>query len=217
MIALFFDTETTGFKHGEFIPEIVQIGALLQDTETRRILAELNVIVTAKEPIPQVVSDIHGITDELNAAFGVASVPAESMFGLMVQMADVVVAHNIAFDIGIIKDAWPMASSLLADKQQYCTMLRATEIVGIPHSRGSGYKNPKLAEAYRFFYEADFENAHDAMADVRACRDVYFALLNGAPERKPAVTSKQTVLELIEQSKEKDLPLTWLAKQITEL
>lgn len=176
MIALFFDTETTGFKHGDFVPEIVQIGAVLQDTVSRRVLGELNIIVTAKNPIPQVVSDIHGITDELSAAFGIESSVAEHLFSQLVIRADVLVAHNIQFDLGIIKGAWPLADVEMSVKKRYCTMLGATKVVGIPRSYGGGHKNPKLIEAYRFFFATDFANAHDAMADVRACRDVYFAL-----------------------------------------
>ena len=44
----------------------------------------------------------------------------------------------------------------------------------------TGYKRPSLTETYRHFFGRDFDGAHDAMADVRACRDVYFALLDGA-------------------------------------
>ena len=42
----------------------------------------------------------------------------------------------------------------------------------------TGYKNPSLPRTYRHFFGRDFDGAHDAMADVRACRDVFFA-----PER----------------------------------
>lgn len=182
MIALFFDTETTGFKSKTFTPEIVQIGALLQDTETKRVLAELNVIVAVKEPIPEVVSNIHGITDELARLYGVAGKEAELMFETLVNMADVVVAHNIDFDMGIIRDTWPIAFATLETKDQFCTMREATNVIQLPPgnyhgSRYSKYKPPKLIEAYRHFFDADFDNAHDAMADVRACRDVYFALM----------------------------------------
>jgi DNA polymerase-3 subunit epsilon len=177
VIALIFDTETTGFKSSTFTPEIVQIGALVQDTDTKRVLAELNVIVTAKNPIPPRVSEIHGITDELNALYGIDSRGAESMFGLLAQMSDTIVAHNIVFDMGIIKDAWPVAYGILSSKVGFCTMVESESIVGLAGSHAGGTKYPKLIEAYRHFYGKDFDNAHDAMADVRACRDVYFALL----------------------------------------
>lgn len=216
MIALFFDTETTGFKHGDFIPEIVQIGAVVQDTDTKRVLAELNVIVGADNPIPAEVSAIHGITDELSEKFGIDGGAAETMFGLMVQMSDILVAHNISFDLGIIKDVWPVAYGLMADKEQFCTMRKAEAIVGLSGTHAGRTKYPKLIEAYRHFYGKDFDNAHDAMADVRACRDVFFALFEERPAYEPK-DSKQKLLDLIEESKNKMAPLTWLTAEINKL
>lgn len=177
MIALIFDTETTGFKHGDFIPEIVQIGAVLQDIESRRVLAELNVICKPLNPIPAEVSAIHGITDDLAERYGVAQDKAGDMFADIVRMADVVVAHNLSFDLGIVRDRWPAAHEALMAKDQFCTMVESTAIVGIQKTHGGGNKFPKLVEAYAYFHDgATFDNAHDAMADVRACRDVFFAL-----------------------------------------
>jgi hypothetical protein len=46
----------------------------------------------------------------------------------------------------------------------------------LPNSRG-GYKWPTLDEAYRVLVDpSGFKDAHDAMADTRACRGVYYAL-----------------------------------------
>ncbi len=40
------------------------------------------------------------------------------------------------------------------------------------------YKWPKLQETYKFLFGEEFEGAHDAMADVRACARIYFELRN---------------------------------------
>ena len=37
-------------------------------------------------------------------------------------------------------------------------------------------KTPKLVEAYTHFFGKSFANAHSAMADVRACKEVFFRL-----------------------------------------
>ena len=37
-------------------------------------------------------------------------------------------------------------------------------------------KAPKLTKAYQFFFGKDFDGAHNAMNDVLATRDVFFAL-----------------------------------------
>lgn len=38
------------------------------------------------------------------------------------------------------------------------------------------HKTPNLGEAYRHFFGRDFDGAHNALADVSACRDIYFAM-----------------------------------------
>jgi DNA polymerase-3 subunit epsilon len=184
MIALFFDTETTGFRSAEFIPEIVQIGAVLQDTESRRVFGELDLIVKPKQHIPAQVSEIHGIDDEIARKYGIDKDVADNMFALLAAKADVLVAHNIAFDTDIIDGAWDISRAIVADKKQVCTMRSLITIMKLPKKSPSmfhdslhdQYKAPKLSEAYRHFFDRDFDNAHDAMADVRACRDVYFAM-----------------------------------------
>lgn len=177
MIALFFDTETTGFKSKDFTPEIVQIGAILQDTDSKRVLGELNLIVRAKEPIPEKVSTIHGITDDISARFGVTSDIADNMFALMAAKADLLVAHNIDFDLGIIDGAWVVSRPIAQMKAHYCTMRNCSRFDDTPRRHAGRNEFTKLTDAYKYFHGVDFENAHDAMADVRACRDLYFKLI----------------------------------------
>ena len=177
MIALFFDTETTGFKSSTYTPRIVQLAAVLQDTETKRVLQELNTMIfTDGFEIPERVAEIHGVTNPLADRFGLGVQLVDQLFGTMILKADVIVAHNIGFDVGMVKDNLPVSFDVLVNKEQFCTMAGSTDIVGIPKSHAGGNKFPRLAEAYRHFFGEDFANAHDAMADVRACRDVYFAI-----------------------------------------
>lgn len=173
MVALFFDTETTGFKGSR----VVQLGALLQDTETGRVISEFNgMVLTEGVEIPQAVIDVHGITNEHADKYGYSMNVVDYIFGRMIQGADLLVAHNIDFDLNIVMTNLPKSAELIKDKQQYCTMLNAVDLVGIKKSHGGGNKWPKLIETYRYFFDKDFDGAHDAMIDVRACRDVYFAL-----------------------------------------
>lgn len=179
MIALFFDTETTGFKSHSFTPEIVQIGAILQDTDSKRVLSELNLIVWPKNPIPPATTEIHGITDEVAKRFGVTPDIADNMFAILASKADVIVAHNIQFDVGILDGIWPISGPIAKTKEQYCTMLNCSRFDDIPRRHAGRKQFTKLADAYKYFHGEDFTNAHDAMADVRACRDVYFKLVEG--------------------------------------
>lgn len=191
MIGLFFDTETTGFKTSVYTPSIVQIGAILQNCDSRRVLGEINLILHVNELVPAEAAAIHGIDDAMIAAYGMNSSLAEMLFTDFVRRADRLVAHNIRFDVGIIKDYWPHAYAAMEPKEQYCTMLRLTPF-DIPKAHAGKSRWPKLTDAYRYFVGEELVGAHDAMADVRGCRDVYF----GIEERIPRCTACSGLLTL---------------------
>jgi hypothetical protein len=57
-------------------------------------------------------------------------------------------------------------------------MKASTDLCKLPSQfKRGGYKWPKLQEAYKHFFGEEFASAHDAMADLRACRRVFFHLL----------------------------------------
>lgn len=194
---LFFDTETTGIRRGGFIPRVVQIGALLTDDEGRT-RAELNLILFPKGfDVPVDASNVHGMTTEICQQFGINREIGLHAFFELVDLADTIVAHNIEYDLDLLdieirayngdhttKDLW---QSALDKSQKFCTMLNSRDTLCLPLSAAQAsffadkgidqkYKNPRLQEAYQHFFQKDFEGAHDAMADVRACRDVFFEL-----------------------------------------
>jgi DNA polymerase-3 subunit epsilon len=51
----------------------------------------------------------------------------------------------------------------------YCTLINARKVMG-------GKSGHTLGEAYKHFTGKDFENAHNAIHDVRACLEVYFGI-----------------------------------------
>lgn len=178
---LFFDTETTGKadfhapSDAPHQPHIVQLATLLTDDAGKEI-SSLNVIVNPGVCIPVEASLIHGITDQLALKYGVPLKDALSMFMLLWDKADQLIAHNISFDLKLIKIASRRTGlDYAAPTNHYCTMHNSTKICQIPGTRG-GYKWPKLSEAYRHAFGEDFSGAHNAMDDVRACAKLYFWL-----------------------------------------
>ena len=195
---LFFDTETTGIRKNGFIPRVVQIGALLADNEGRTI-SELNVLRHPEgfDEVPVEASNVHGFTTDMVKEYGISREIGLMTFFELLDKADVLVAHNIEYDLDlmnieinefsgdhVMKDLW---RECLGKAQIFCTMNQSRDLIQLPLSAAQAsvfkdkgitqqYKNPRLTEAYRHFFNEDFEGAHDAMADVRACRDVYFKL-----------------------------------------
>lgn len=173
-IGLVFDTETTGWPSEKSPCGIVQIAAILQRLDgSKRVLGEINFIVKPTRPITPGAQEVHGISLELAERFGMTNTAAEIDFIQLAQKADVLIAHNIDFDMKAVRDAWPHAYEVLLGKQQYCTMKEGLQF-DIPKAHAGSSKYPKLSDAYRFFKGVELDGAHDAMIDARACRDVFF-------------------------------------------
>jgi DNA polymerase III subunit epsilon len=182
---LFFDTETTGLPKDGHDARIVQLAALLTDHEGNPI-ADMNMIITPDGyDIPEGASAIHGITTERAIREGLPRIVVMNLFQSMVERSDMIIAHNMAFDYQCyVRECQAVDyPDAMIGKQTACTMKMATPIVQCPptqrmidYGRGHQYKNCTLQEAHVHFFGREFEGAHDALADVRACRDVFFAM-----------------------------------------
>lgn len=179
---LFIDTETTGFPRPSLAiddacqPRLVQLAAVLAD-EAGDEKAHASLLVRPDGwTIPPDASQVHGLTDAECATYGVDVVVALGVLRAMGRGCDAVVAHNHEFDAFVLGGEFKRArADYPLTASSFCTMLAATDVCRIPGRRG-GYKWPKLAEAHRIICGCDFQDAHDAMADVRACMRIYFKL-----------------------------------------
>lgn len=192
-LKLFFDTETTGlpdFKapsESAHQPHIVQLAALLVDMDTRETIQSMDVIIRPDGwTIPDDVAAVHGITTEHAAEVGIPEQLAVSMF-MELWAGRARVAHNEQFDARIVRIALMRfhsedAADIWKSGPTECTARLATPICALPPTekmKAVGrfhHKTPNLGEAYRHFTGKELENAHSAMADVLACRDVFFAI-----------------------------------------
>ncbi len=175
---LLFDVETTGKADmkasvtAPHQPRIVQLAALLIDGE--RELACLNVVIKPEGfLIPQDAAKIHGITDEIAWQIGVYAAPTLAIFNDLINHADWIVGHNIPFDIfcAQVELSHRGYANPFADKPTFCTMRSSTDICKLPGPYG--YKWPKLSEVYKFAFQEDLQNSHNAMVDLRATLRVY--------------------------------------------
>jgi DNA polymerase-3 subunit epsilon len=199
---LFFDTETTGLAdfnaraRDPKQPHIVQLAAILTDDEGRA-REEHNIIVKPDGwEIPKEASDYHGITQDIALQFGLLEKQVAEIFLAMLKRAGLLVAHNLMFDKFIARIAM-RRYELIADADDqwwktfpiFCTMKAMTNVCKIPPTEAmratgrNGFKNPKLQEAYQTAFGKPFEGAHDAMADIRACKELYFWLKKPADKK----------------------------------
>ncbi|NRA62259.1 MAG: 3'-5' exonuclease [Psychrobium sp.] len=187
---LFFDTETTGLpvwkepSGGDNQPHLVQLAAILANAETREEIASMDVIIKPDGwEIPKVTSDIHGITNEYANSVGITEKLALDVFLDLQKGADRV-SYNRTFDQRIIRIAAKRYSNEImvaewANKDNYhCAMLAAKPIVKCPAKTPGKIKTPKLQDAYKYFFADEFDGAHSALADTRACMKVYWATLD---------------------------------------
>lgn len=194
-----YDTETTGFIHYKkgfsdaAQPYLVQIGGMLFDDDTRRVLAEINLLATPSVLIPPAASEVHGITDAMVQSAGLPYNVVLPMFNNIIKKADRLVCHNVDYDLRIMHIAYCRMKydmQVLKSKPHICTMQTTTPILKLPHKKGGrGYKWPNLQEAYKSFVdEKGFEGAHDAMEDVRATSKVFWSLVDsGHPLKEKAI------------------------------
>lgn len=198
MLVFAYDTETTGmvlFKersNDPRQPHIVQIAGALADTETREVVASIDLIVRPDGwEISDEMAEIHGITQEQATRLGVSEPMAMSSALQLWQIADYRLAHNEQFDSRIMRAAIARyGDETTAERWKQgraeCTAKLCRPICAIPPTPNmvaAGFnspKTPKLQEAYQHFYGHPFEGAHSAMPDVLACLDVYWAASGAA-------------------------------------
>lgn len=198
MRALIYDTETTGLplwndpSDDPRQPHIVQLAAMLVDLDAQKTISSLDLIIAPDGwSIPPEMTAIHGIEDTYARQVGVLEELALSAFMALWLKADVRIAHNESFDARIVRIALKRhmsdAPAKLHDDwkagKAECTQKMSTPILALPPTDkmmkagfGHKYKSANLREAYKFFYQTDFDGAHSAMADAQACAAVYYAI-----------------------------------------
>lgn len=185
---LFFDLETTGLPKNwaapttdvDNWPHIVQIAWILYIGE-RKVSSNDFIIKPQGFKIPEESSKIHRITNEIASEYGF-----DIGYALKQMIADIrpetdpideVIAHNISFDRSVFQANYfrTFNKEFRFTPENVCTMRATTNICKIPSGRG-GYKWPKLQELHNFLFGCDFEDAHDALADIEATAKCYFEL-----------------------------------------
>lgn len=187
---LFNDTETNkllDFKRDLMEPDqarICELAAILTDEEGN-VQEELNCLIKPDGwAMEEEASSINGITMEMLEKDGVPIREAMEKFLSMKARAKTRISHNISYD----KRMLARETLLLGlehnseGMETFCTMTASKPICQLPPTNKmmaagfKSFKSPKLQEAYQHFYGKEFEGAHRAMDDTRACMAIYFKL-----------------------------------------
>jgi len=155
---------------------MIQIAWLIYNEKGERIENKDFIIKPEGFTIPKEASNIHGISTEKAIKEGVDLTMVLQEFAALIEKADFVVAHNIAFDEKIIGAEFfrKNIETSLFKKPRLCTMNSSTNYCKI--SGQYGYKWPKLSELHIKLFGENFEEAHNAAADINATAKCFWKL-----------------------------------------
>lgn len=194
---MIFDVETTGLVSAkmeiEKYPYITQITMIIFDIMNRKIVRTHNhyIKLPAEVKIPEIVTEITGITRELCDECGISIIDALQTFYNEIQNVRVVVAHNIDFDRRVVMGEfhrnranfgenvpnWENLSifqgileDTASEPRMYCTMKNSQFVCNIKMKNG-GIKFPKLLETFKYYFpnEPEPQNLHNSMVDTLIC------------------------------------------------
>lgn len=186
MMSLIFDVETSGlFPRGANYKNIadfdnarlVSICWILTQGDT--MVEQAYFVIKPDFIIPQESIAIHGITNEYAQENGVHVLEVLNNFMASVAKCQSVVAHNIAFDETIVKSELLRAGlkdhiETFKNTHKICTMIKGRQYMRVR-------KYPKLAELYKFLYNDEIQNAHNAVFDTKYCFHCYIKLFPADP------------------------------------
>lgn len=184
---LIFDTETTGLPQNYHAPvsdsgnwpRMVQLAWEIHDKTGRLVEAKSYIVKPEGFTIPFSAAKVHGISTEKALADGHDLRFVLKEFSRALENCSVVVGHNIEFDLKIAGAEFYRTAieDQLKTKNKICTMESSTLFCALPGGKGGKYKWPNLTELHNKLFEEDFQEAHNASADVAATARCFLELI----------------------------------------
>ena len=207
---LIFDTETTGIPHNKTAPitdlnnwpRLVQLAWQLHDAHGK-LLSQHNYIIKPDGfDIPFKAEQVHGISTQRAIQEGHELKSILALFEKDLAKTQVLVGHNIEFDINIIgaeliRSALPTEGFLALQKID--TGIASIEFCQLQGGIGGRLKMPRLNELHEKLFGEKFDDAHDASYDVAATARSFFGLV----EKKVIKPFDSTPVEEIEYEEPK--------------
>lgn len=172
MIALLFDTETSGliFNHTVKLdqqPEVIEFYGCLADLSSEgQILKELDLLIKPSKPLSdkpnlgdkKSIIDITGITNEMLSDQPSFKQVADDICNLL-ENAPVVMAHNVSFDMEMIDLEFERLQRRVRWPTAICTVEATIYLKGT---------RLNLTNLHQWLFQAPFPDAHRAKPDTLA-------------------------------------------------
>jgi DNA polymerase III epsilon subunit-like protein len=208
-----FDTETTGLPKSKIIneltlqlwPHIVQFSYIIYDTELKKIIKTVDLIIRIPENIniSDEVSDIHGITNFISqtSQYKIEDALIHFSNDYLNYGIDLIVGHNLSFDINMLKvelmreisngqnnlndkriflQLLEILDDMKPESQElYCTMQKTIGLCNLKAKTKYGkeyVKFPKLNELHMKLFNSSPRNLHNSLNDVLICLRCYYML-----------------------------------------
>ncbi|QIG59855.1 hypothetical protein [Dishui Lake phycodnavirus 4] len=174
-----FDTETTGLPGTRQCPtsdnvyhwdkcRILSIAAIKYSSRGRELSRLYSIIKPDTFKVDA--THIHGITEEMAETKGKPFGDVYKEFVSMLHRSDILVAHNIRFDWDVLKAECLRRNidfSPVENMKPVCTLDLVKKWYGKPM---------KLVILYKELFGKEFDGAHNALEDAKACAEVYSVL-----------------------------------------
>jgi DNA polymerase III epsilon subunit-like protein len=122
------------------------------------------------------VAMIHGLTHERLMADGVPVIEALDYYNGILDGNPVIVGYNASFDLKVLRAELRRAGKpdRFEGTRSIDCMRPLTDICKVPKAGGkAGFKGRKGTEAYKAICQRDLVGAHGALADARACAEIF--------------------------------------------
>lgn len=197
MKLLFFDVETNGlplnykasYTEVDNWPRVISLAWMLTDDAGTELAKHYSLIRPDGWQVPTEKFWIeNGYTQERSMRDGEPIADSLTRFIDAKMRADVLVAHNLNFDHRIVwAEIIRSGREPRSGMHKICTMMSSTKHCNIIVN--GRVKWPKLEELHQFLFNKNFDGAHDALADVIACKNSFFELLKRDVVKLPEVAA----------------------------
>jgi DNA polymerase III subunit epsilon len=162
---LLFDYETTGLSGT--LDQIIEIGAIVLERVNGqyKVIEELSTLVLADRPLPEKITEITKITDEMLLREGITQEEAFHRFFKMYQDEHtLLVAYNIQFDLAFLNHAF---------KKYWNPLFQIkNDILDVMAIYKDRYPFPHKLDNAVSTYQIELPNTHRALDDIKATLEV---------------------------------------------